>query len=347
MKNQSQKIATQRTKTKPKRQLKSVEHFTISYDASDEEYAEHKINAHNLVKIIQDTINLVERSDKLLNGSKKTVDIYLQPIDSKQIVKEGSIQIPFAMEVYEYMVQTKDVISSMDTVDVLKTIGWSISAVSTGYGLFKGIFSTQGEPVLDIKTSDNSDIVEVLTENTKVSVDEHTAILMKDSQIRQAVKDLTITPLISKDNGVFKILRNNKITDDSNQTEGFEESVTLEINPKERIEILSKLSENIYPEPEEKSQEAMIMITQLNFYSGKTGWKMKFEDRERSVELQDISFINLINANQASFRKGDWLKVNLKIVKNFGLKTTTSYVITEVLEHLVSNDRKLIDYKNE
>ncbi|MDP8162825.1 hypothetical protein QJU89_05905 [Pasteurella skyensis] len=343
--NKQKKITN--SKSKPERKLKKVEHFTISYDASDEEYAEHKINVHNLIKIMQDMITLVERSDSLLNGKNKTVDIYIQALDSQQIVKQGSIQIPFAMEIFEYLIQAKDTVTSMNTVDVLKALGFAIPSSATAYGLFKGLLLTKGEPVIDVKTSDNSDTVDVLTENTKLTLNKNTATLMQDGLIRQAVKNLTVTPLIQKNSGIFKIIHNQELDNPDTQSTKVEETITLSIDPQQEIETLTKLSENIYPDPEEENKEVMIMITQLNFYSGKTGWKMKFDDKERAVELQDNEFITRINANQASFRKGDWLKVNLKIVKTFGVKNKTSYIITKVLEHLVENERKLTNKKDE
>ncbi|HHF3843031.1 TPA: hypothetical protein ACPOKU_001125 [Haemophilus influenzae] len=67
---------------KVERRFKGVERFTLSYDATDNEYAEHKINAHNLVKVVQEMITLIERSDRLLNGRQKTVEIFLQAPDS-------------------------------------------------------------------------------------------------------------------------------------------------------------------------------------------------------------------------------------------------------------------------
>ncbi len=42
---------------------------------SNEKYSEYKIDAHNLVEIVQNMINFVEHNDKLLNGKPKTVHI--------------------------------------------------------------------------------------------------------------------------------------------------------------------------------------------------------------------------------------------------------------------------------
>lgn len=333
-------------KAEPERKLKSVEHFSISYDASDEEYAEHKIDARNLVKIVQDTVNLIERSDKLLNGKQKTVKVYIQALDTNQIVKQGSIQFPFAVEIYEYVQQIATTFTTMETKNVLETIGILGTASST-YGLFKGIFSTKGEPVLDIKTQDNSNEVEIITEQTKYTTDENTAVLMQDSQIRQSIKDLTLAPLLQKKDGRFKIIRQDETHNPETQESKIEETVTLNFEPEAFIDTLSTLSENVYPDPEVKEEEELITITQLNFSTGKTGWKMKLNGKERNVELQDNAFMNAINNNQASFRKGDWLKVKLKSIKTFGQTTRTSYIITYVIEHLVEEDRKLTEKNNE
>ena len=48
---------------------------------------------------------------------------------------------------------------------------------------------------------------------------------------------------------------------------------------------------------------------------------MKFNGKERAVVLQDVAFMAKVNADQARFSKGDWLEVNLKIVKTFLLTT--------------------------
>lgn len=326
---------------KIERKFKGVERFTLSYDATDNEYAEHKINAHNLVKVVQEMITLIERSDRLLNGKQKTVEIFLQAPDSGAIVKEGSLQIPFAVELYEYVCTVKDVVTSVDTKDIFAALGLGVPTASVGYGVFKDIFRTKGEPVIDVKTNDNSDEVELLTENTKIKTSRDTAILMQDPEIRRAIKDLTVAPLANKANAVFKI-KSDEVAD--NADEAKEEQVIVLIESGKEIDTLTKLSENIVQEPDvEIKSEAMVTITQINFSSGENGWKMKYEGKERSVVLRDTAFLSKINADQASFRKGDWLKVNLKIVKTFGVQTKTTYIITEVVEHLVGKDRKLTE----
>ena len=342
---------TTEKKTKVKKQierkLRTVEHFTVSYDATDEEYAHHKINARNLVKVVQDMIDLVERRDKLLNGKQKTVELYVQAPNGNAIVKEGSIAFPFAMEIFDYICTVKDVVTTIDTKDVIAALGISIPTGAVSYGVFKDILLTKGEPVIDVKTQDGSDKVEVLTENTKVTTTKETAILMQDDQIRQAIKKLTVTPLANKKDAVFKIQRTEKVENTDGKVE-VQEQTTVKIESLKEIDTLTRLSETIAQEPEKKTEpEAMIMITQLNFYSGKTGWKMRYDGKERAVELQDEAFIEEINANQASFRKGDWLKVKLDIVKTFGNSTKTSYIITEVLEHLVTKDRQLVKNEDE
>lgn len=326
---------------KVERRFKGVERFTLSYNATDNEYAEHKINAHNLVKVVQEMITLIERSDRLLNGRQKTVEIFLQAPDSGAVVKEGSLQIPFAVELYEYVCTVKDVVTTVDTKDIFAALGLGIPSVSVGYGVFKDIFRTKGEPVIDVKTQDGSDEVELLTENTKITTNRDTAVLMQDPEIRRAIKDLTVTPLANKANAVFKI-KSDEIVDSTDGTK--EEQVTVLIESGKEIDTLTKLSENIIQEPDvEIKSEAMVTITQINFSSGESGWKMKYDGKERSVVLRDIAFLSKINADQASFRKGDWLKVNLKIVKTFGVQTKTTYIITEVVEHLVGKDRKLTE----
>lgn len=326
---------------KVERKLKGIERFTLSYDATDNEYAEHKINAHNLVKVVQEMITLIERSDRLLNGRQKTVEIFLQAPDSGMVVKEGSLQIPFAVELYEYVCTVKDVVATVDTKDIFAALGLGIPSVSVGYGVFKDIFRTKGEPVIDVKTQDGSDEVELLTENTKITTSRDTAVLMQDPEIRRAIKDLTVTPLANKANAVFKI-KSDEIVDSTDGTK--EEQVTVLIESGKEIDTLTKLSENIVQEPDvEIKSEAMVTITQINFSSGESGWKMKYDSKERAVVLRDIAFLSKINADQASFRKGDWLKVNLKIEKTFGVQTKTTYIITEVVEHLVGKDRKLTE----
>ncbi|HHF0414756.1 TPA: hypothetical protein ACPHQG_001499 [Haemophilus influenzae] len=216
-----------------------------------------------------------------------------------------------------------------------------IPSVSVGYGVFKDIFRTKGEPVIDVKTQDGSNEVELLTENTKITTSRDTAVLMQDPEIRRAIKDLTVTPLANKANAVFKI-KSDEIVDSTDGTK--EEQVTVLIESGKEIDTLTKLSENIVQEPEVKIESgAMVTITQINFSSGENGWRMKFNGKERAVVLQDVAFMAKVNADQARFSKGDWLEVNLKIVKTFGAQTKTTYIITKVLDHLVSKDRKLTE----
>lgn len=286
-------------------------------------------------------ITLIERSDRLLNGRQKTVEIFLQAPDSGGVVKEGSLQIPFAVELYEYVCTVKDVVTTVDTKDIFTALGLGIPSVSVGYGVFKDIFRTKGEPVIDVKTQDGSNEVELLTENTKITTSRDTAVLMQDPEIRRAIKDLTVTPLANKANAVFKI-KSDEIVDSTDGTK--EEQVTVLIESGKEIDTLTKLSENIVQEPEVKIESgAMVTITQINFSSGENGWRMKFNGKERAVVLQDVAFMAKVNADQARFSKGDWLEVNLKIVKTFSAQTKTTYIITKVLDHLVSKDRKLTE----
>lgn len=237
-------------------------------------------------------ITLIERSDRLLNGKQKTVEIFLQAPDSGAIVKEGSLQIPFAVELYEYVCTVKDIVTSVDTKDIFAALGLGVPTTSVGYGVFKDIFRT-------------------------------------------------VVPLANKTNAVFKI-KSDDITDNADGAK--EEQVTVLIESGKEIDTLTKLSENIIQEPDVKIESgAMVTITQINFSSGENGWRMKFNGKERAVVLQDVVFMAKVNADQARFSKGDWLEVNLKIVKTFGTQTKTTYIITEVLDHLVSKDRKLTE----
>ncbi|TFU52978.1 hypothetical protein E4T92_00830 [Pasteurella sp. WM03] len=151
---------------------------------------------------------MIERSADYLMD-EKTVEIFLQASDSGVIVKEGSLQIPFAVELYEYACTVKDIVTTVDTKDVFAALGFCIPSASVGYGVFKDIFRTKGEPVIYVKTYNTSDEIELFTENTKIKTSRDTAVLMPDSEICRVIKDLTIVPLANKANAVFKIKSDN------------------------------------------------------------------------------------------------------------------------------------------
>ena len=91
---------------------------------------------------------------------------------------------------------------------------------------------------------------------------------------------------------------------------------------------------------EDKAEEvdATLVITSLNFESGKT-WSFLYDGFPIKFIVNDDALMRRINDGER-FGKGDAIKVRIKIIKTYDAKygdyVNRSYKITEFVEHVVA-----------
>ncbi|HBR1848130.1 TPA: hypothetical protein L9M49_005134, partial [Klebsiella quasipneumoniae subsp. quasipneumoniae] len=85
-----------------------------------------------------------------------------------------------------------------------------------------------------------------------------------------------------------------------------------------------------------------VLLTQVNFGSNR-GWKMLYDGKETAVKMEDASFMARVEDSEKSFTKGDMFEVALSTVsKTTARSQRTEYIITRVIRHRASSDRKIL-----
>lgn len=325
--------------------------FTISYDANDDEYSKHRIDADQLVDIVTNMKELISRADKTINRRKETVKLYLQAP-----VQAGSLEIPFMLE---------NLTVTADALEVLKYLGISAGAVVTkimGGGVLEVLKKTKGKSILEIRSTSKSPEATLVLDGEELTVDKKVARLVANPRVRENIQKLVATPLEGKSESAFKIKLLEQIdidetpTEQSSDTVDFvesEEGVTFiqDINPvdvvsfgKDDVAIFEKMELSPIPEIYSEDIDTTIALTQISFTGSAKGWKMSYGNKtDISVELLDKHFIQQINKDIASFRKGDLFNVVLRITtRTLAKRETVRYSIVKVKNHMASSGRKIV-----
>lgn len=168
--------------------------FTISYDANDDEYAKHRIDADQLVEIVTNMKELISRADKTINRRKETVKLYLQAP-----VQAGSLEIPFMLE---------NLTVTADALEVLKYLGISAGAVVTkivGGGVLEVLKKTKGKSILEIRSTSKSPEATIVLDGEELTVDKKVARLVTNPRVRENIQKLIAAPLEGKTESTFKV----------------------------------------------------------------------------------------------------------------------------------------------
>ncbi len=269
------------------------------------------MNAYDLGNSILETAKMLYKADKLVN-KEKTVEI--------QVVapaREGSFAIDFAVTLL-----------NTNAIDIMKYIGLTVSSASIISGSALQIARRiRGKKVISVVTNSSESTSTIEVDGEVIKCDRTVATLVTNPEIRKAMNEIITRPLSDKDAPVFRV------EVDGVETVKFEGNDVLEFTP---------LPKNSLSTQKTRQVTTNITLTQINFESS-NGWKMVYEDVERSVKMEDESFMQKVRDNAKSFTKGDMFEVNLTIVYKATAKTEkTKYIITNVIRHRAASDRKLV-----
>ncbi|HBN5549422.1 TPA: hypothetical protein OUB89_000975 [Proteus mirabilis] len=286
--------------------------FSIFYDAEDNGFSNHKMNAYDLGTSIVEIAKMMYKADEILNGNNKSIELQVTAP-----AREGSFAIDFLVKYF-----------NDKSVDVLKYLGFSEESSSLKFGdaltLAK---SLKGERIISVITETGSDVAKLELDGREVTCDKLVAKLVSNPDIRQAMNEVITQPLMGKNSPVFRVEVNDK------EVLKIENTDTQEFTP---------LPKNSLNHVASKVVTANITITQVNFES-QNGWKMRYDDKERAVKMADESFLKRVNDNTKSFTKGDMLEVELEIAdKTTARSERTQYTIIRVIRHRAIAERKLV-----
>lgn len=336
--------------TEPQKKNENV-FFTISYDADDNEYAKHRIDADQLVEIVTNMKELISRADKTINRRKETVKLYLQAP-----VQAGSLEIPFMLE---------NLTAVADALEVLKYLGIATGTATTAVvtkSVLEVLKMTKGKSILEVRSTNKSPEATLILDGEELTVDKKVAHLVANPKVRENIQKLIAAPLEGKTESTFKVKLFEQIPVDEVPVEqsdkvDFAESeegvVTFiqDINPVDTISfgendvaIFEKMELTPIPETHTEEIDATIALTQISFTGSQKGWKMSYRSKtDVSVEILDKEFIQQINKDVASFRKGDLFNVILRVTtRTLAKRETVRYSIVKVKNHMARSDRKII-----
>lgn len=293
-------------------ELTDSKKFSIFYDAEDSGLNHHKMNAYDLGTSIVEIAKMMYKADEILNGKNKSIELQVTAP-----AREGSFAIDFLVKYF-----------NDKSVDVLKYLGFSEESSNLKFDdaitLAK---SLKGERIISIITETGSDVAKLELDGREITCDKFVAQLVSNPDIRQAMNEVITQPLMGKNSPVFRVEVNDK------EVLKLENDDTQEFTP---------LPKNSLNHVASKVVTTNITITQVNFES-QNGWKMRYDDKERSVKMADESFLKRVNDNTKSFTKGDMLEVELEIAdKTTARSERTQYTIIRVIRHRAIAERKLV-----
>lgn len=293
-------------------ELTDSKKFSIFYDAEDSGLNHHKMNAYDLGTSIVEIAKMMYKADEILNGKNKSIELQVTAP-----AREGSFAIDFLVKYF-----------NDKSVDVLKYLGFSEESSNLKFDdaitLAK---SLKGERIISVITETGSDVAKLELDGREITCDKFVAQLVSNPDIRQAMNEVITQPLMGKNSPVFRVEVNDK------EVLKLENDDTQEFTP---------LPKNSLNHVASKVVTTNITITQVNFES-QNGWKMRYDDKERSVKMADESFLKRVNDNTKSFTKGDMLEVELEIAdKTTARSERTQYTIIRVIRHRAIAERKLV-----
>ena len=318
--------------TEQQKKKNDIVRFTVSYDAKDNEYAKHRIDADQLIEIVTNMKELINRADRTIHRRQSTVKLYLQaPVQS------GSVEVPFLLD------------NASNAMAVLEYLGFAAGAAVTtftGKGVLDVIKKTKGKSILEVKTTDKSNEATLVLDGKELTVDKKVARLVTNSKLRENIQQIVSVALEGKIEPKFKVKLFEEPLEDNN--EQLNEVVAKEVRTVEfeqsQVKMIENMDISLVPEIHTEEKEATIALTQISFTGSEKGWKMSYNGKtDVSVELLDENFIKKINKNTASFRKGDLFNVTLRITTRItGKRETVRYSIVKVKNHMASADRKIV-----
>lgn len=289
-----------------------VTRFSVHYGAAEgSDLDKHKMNAYDLGMSIVEFAKMVNRADDIINN-QSTLEL-----EVTAPAKAGSLIIEFAL-----------LIKSSGALDVMKYLGISAASATIAGGSALGIAKKlKDKRIIGINTETGSEEATILLDGEEIVANKTVARLVADPVIRQAMNEVITQPLNSENEPTFKI----KVEGDEVVSLKGEE--VLDFTPLPKASLSSEKVEHSI---------VNVLLTQVNFGSNR-GWKMLYDGKETAVKMEDASFMARVEDSEKSFTKGDMFEVALSTVsKTTARSQRTEFIITRVIRHRASSDRKIL-----
>jgi len=289
-----------------------IEHFRITYDGPA--LASHQMEARELAPALLAISDLLESANRVLNGKKAEVKVNVNGS-----FKTGSFWIDFGL-VQTFISQLSELFTSKEAsafANAAQILGF-LGLVATGSykGLLHVIKWLRNRKISTIRQIDD-DRFSIEVENDKLEIESNVLALLQDYQTRQALEGVVYKPLQNPGIEIFST--------------GTDISISATITKNEALyfAVPSVPDEEI----EDSEFETTVQIARIEF-NEENKWRFTDGMTTFYAPILDEQFLSRIDKNEASFSKGDLLKVRVhkrQWTSISGIKA--QYEIIKVLEH--------------
>ncbi|OEY66821.1 hypothetical protein [Marinobacter sp. X15-166B] len=271
--------------------------LSISYDGKAHE--QHEIEISELATSLKGLGELVQVSNKLINGIDSPIEIKVTGFEP------GS---------FEYLVEIAQVAAQYK--DVLPYIGLAGGTVAAG-SLLEILKKLRGRKIDLVEELEGSETVVLHVDGEEVECSKEVDQLLASKAVRAAVQDLIYNPTRKEGTETFKIKdKNGKVL--------LQESKNGASN--------YKAPGALYAE-RKNSEDVEAQVKFLTAHADKSNqWRIEYLGQAHNVKIKDDLFLELIHSQESPTLFGQKYKVKLeKVVKEArGRDPITSYVIQKV-----------------
>lgn len=287
----------------------STAQFNLVFDGPALEGGQ--IDVRELTAALTALNQLFEEADNLLNDGRTN-----HILKVRGSFKRGSFKVFFASQ--QSIVERARNFMLSDEADAVSNADALLGLLLLGGGSLLALLKwLQGRNVTKIIETDDGKFA-VYSGDTFLKTEERVIKLWQDFKVRKAFEDAIAAPLRE---GEIETLA---ITNDSGKT-----FVTVDVTEKSFFEAI----------PEQRSllpsfvYEANVSLVKISFKETNK-WAVFDGKNTINVRVEDMVFLKRVDDSEASFSKGDILRVRMRIDQaetSTGLKS--EYAIEEVLEH--------------
>ncbi|QEL55479.1 hypothetical protein [Chromobacterium paludis] len=283
------------------------ENFRITYDGPA--LQTHEIDVRVLAPALLAVGDVLEHANRVLNDGRAKVSVNV-----KGSLKTGSVNIDFAL-VQGFLSHAVDLLTGKEVTATLALMSFlGISAKDGLNSVIKVIRWTRGRAVHKIETEEGKATLYIDEESLEVELE--VLELIRDYELRRALEAM-LEPLeregidtfaVGTDKEVYEVIKKDQVA-------WFKSPPPASIS----------LDSNTYLKS--------VQIERIEFSEAN---KWRFFDGSSSfyATIADLEFINRIALNEATFSRGDTLRVEIEEKQRLdGDKLKSEYTILKVLDH--------------
>ena len=289
--------------------MSQIATFKVSYEG--EALANHEMNVRDLAPALLAIGELLEDSNRILNGDKAKIAVNIKATSPGSVVIHlSAVQDLLAQAVSLF--SSNEATALVNAVEILRLLGFASAGGAGVLGLLKWLKNRKIKSIIKIDGGD----FQVEAEDGELRVTKNQEIkLFSFVSIRKNIE--TVFSPLDKE-GVEKVsfIHDNEVNSVSKEERAYLQAPVVEQELIDESEI-----------------EQSLQIVNISFQEG---GKWRFSDGNATfyAEITDKEFLARVEQNETAFAKDDVLKAKLKrkqyIVEG---SIKTDYVIVKILDH--------------